>query len=300
MIDTFDRNLAVAEKMFSKEQLQGYSTGYTSLDAYVRGVKPGSLTVLAGSTGIGKSLFALNVLVSLGKREIPTEYIDLENGEIISKQRLITIWGGKTPAFFEDHLNLGEAVATLEVLSEYISYQDKETLGSGNLFSSLLLRLNVTQAKVILIDPLQTLESETDSTSSFNEQGKIVRELKEFAQRHGKAIILCHHLRKGQTRGEWVTDREDVKEHRYQIPTIEDLKGSGKIADYATDVWGIMRTASSPTKEGRGKTLIRVLKNRTGLKGDIKMFFDEDTLRFFEEQKIYETSEVINFFEGGL
>lgn len=295
-----DRDLELAEMMFAKDQVVGHSSGYSSLDQYIKGIRPGSFTVLAGATGIGKSLFALNILVNLGKNQVPTEYIDLENGEIVSKRRLVSMWGNKNHEFFESPLNIGETYLILSHIGDYISYWDRYSLGSGNLYNNLLYRLHQTKAEVILIDPLQTLETETDSTSAFNEQGKIVRELKEFAQNKKKAVIICHHLRKGQSTGKWVTDWEDVSERRYQMPTIEDLKGSGKIADYATDVWGIVRTAGAETKEGRGKTLLRILKNRNGLIGDVKFFFDEDTLRFFETDKVYAKEEVINFFEGGV
>lgn len=292
----YENYLSIAEKMFSKHQLQGHSTGYSSLDTLVRGIKPGSLIVLAGATGIGKSLFALNVLTSLAKRGVSTSYYDLENGEITTKQRLVCIWANKTASFFEDISNLGDTLLTIATYSEHISYYDSIALGEENLYSKLLIHLESNLAEVILIDPLQSLESVTDSTSSFNEQGKIIKELKEYAQRTGKAVIVCHHLRKGQSTGKWVTDLEDVKEHKYQMPTIEDLKGSAKIADYATEVWGIVRTASADTREGRGKTLLRILKNRTGLKGDVRLFFDEDTLKFYETSKVYQEEEVINLF----
>lgn len=300
-VDDYEVYKAIADKMFSKQQLEGYQTGYSSLDAYVQGMKPGTLTILAGATGMGKSLFGLNILINLARREVETQYFDLENSKTLSHQRLIAMWTGKTRDFFLDEANKEEAIKSMYEYTGYISYMEKDDLGKdGNLFQNLLKWLNVSKAKVILIDPLQTLESETDSSSSFNEQGKIARELKEFAQRKNKAIVLCHHLRKGSKAGEWVTDMDDIKETRYQMPSIEDLKGSGKIADYATDVWGLIRTKNANTKEGRGKTRLRVLKNRTGLTGDLDFHFDEDTLRFIEKNKIYEGAEVINFFEGGL
>ena len=296
-VEDYEYFKAIADKMFSRQQLEGFPTGYSSLDAYVHGLKPGTLTVMSGSTGMGKSLFVMNILVSLAKRQVETQYFDLENSQNLSHQRLVTIWSGKNREFFLDETNKDEAIATMYAYSDYISYMEKDDLGKdGNLFQNLMKWLNVSKAKVILIDPLQTLESETDSSSSFNEQGKITRELKEFAQRKNKAIILCHHLRKGSKAGDWVTDMDDVKETRYQMPSIEDLKGSGKITDYATDVWGMIRTKNADTKEGRGKTKLRILKNRQGLTGDVDFYFDEDSLKFYENKKIYETEEVVTLF----
>lgn len=300
-LDDYEVYRGIADRMFSKQQLDGYPTGFSSLDAYVHGIRPGTLTILAGGTGMGKSLFALNVLVNLARRQIDSEYFDLENSRTLSFQRLVSIWSGKAREFFMDEVNKTDAIKTMYEFSEHISYMEKQDLGAGqDTFANLMKWLNVSKAKVILIDPLQTLESETDSSSAFNEQGKIVRELKEFAQNKNKAVILCHHLRKGARAGEWVTDMDDVRETKYQVPSIEDLKGSGKIADYATDVWGIIRTKNAETKEGRGKTRLRILKNRSGLTGDIDFHFNEDTLHFMEKNRIYEKDEVINFLERSL
>jgi len=290
----------LADKIYSKQALEGLSTGYSDLDALSGGLKAGELLILGGTTGTGKSLLALNILVNLAKRGIEVDYYDLENSAVISHQRLVSIWTGKPKEAFTEKRE--EAAKAMCDYTEYINYFDHEFLKTKEkpLFNRVLEFMAVSKARVMLVDPLQSLEEEIDGGRILNEQGKYTRYLKELAQRKQKTVIVCHHMRKSMARaGEWVTDLEDPAEQKYQIPSLEDMRGSGKITDYATDVWGIVRTSGSKTKAGRGSTMLRVLKNRTGLKGDVKMFFDEDNLQFHQTTKATKES-IMEFFGSHL
>lgn len=275
----------LASKIYSESALKGLSTGYTDLDTLSGGLKEGSLVVLAGTTGTGKSLLAMNILLNLARKGVHCDYMDLENSESVSHQRFVSIWTGEARSVFTNDVE--RAGQAMYEYSEFLHYFDHEFLKSTteSLTSRVIKFANASTSRVILIDPLQALEDETDGAKILNEQGKIVRTLKELAQKKGKTIILCHHMRKSQARGgDWVSDLEDVAEQKYQIPALEDLRGSGKITDFATDVWGLVRTSGSSNRVGRGKTLLRVLKNRTGLRGDVRMFFNEDNLQFHLRQ----------------
>lgn len=269
-------------RMYNPARNEGYPTGFKSLDEIVKGIRLGTLTILGGATGVGKSLFGLNLLRNLASEGARCDYFDLENSDVVSHERLVSIWANKPTAYFkQNHEEAAEIIWKYQDHISYFSNDDLERFGGG--IETLIKLIAVSKSRIILIDPLQALETETSSQNQYNEQGKIVKVLKELAQRKDKAIILCHHLRKSSgTSGEWVADIDDLKEQKYRIPSIEDFRGSGKIVDYATDVWGIVRTISSPTKEGRGKTFLRILKNRSGFTGDVKLFFNEETLRFHE------------------
>lgn len=274
--------MSLVDRIFDPNRLLGYETGYFDLDNIIRGIKLGSLTILAGATGMGKSLFALNLLLKLQANGIKTCYFDLENGEETSKKRLLKIKHGLSDAHFENAKNKAQVGKWLEDIGvDYFSHEDID--GDRNEMLRTLVRGgSADKVKVFLVDPLQALETSDGKTDELAEQGKIVRALKELAQKLDVAIIICHHIRKSTSGGgEWVKDIDDVQETRYRIPNLEDLRGSGKITDYATDVWGIVRTISSSTPEARGKTLLRVLKNRNGVQGDVKLTFDEETLRFY-------------------
>lgn len=288
----------LVDRMFNPARSDGYSTGFKDLDKIVRGVRLGTLTVLGGSTGVGKSLFGLNILKNLAEDGAACTYFDLENSDVVSHERLVSIWSGKSHSYFKS--NPQEASNVIWEYSskiEYFGSDDVERFGGG--VETVIKLIAVSKSRVFLVDPLQALETENDSGKILNEQGKIVKALKELAQRKNKAIIICHHLRKSSGgSGEWASDTDELKEIKYRVPSIEDFRGSGKIVDYATDVWGILRTMSSETKEGRGKTLLRVLKNRSGKTGDVRLFFDEDTFKFHGVAP-KSLNDMARMFEGG-
>jgi replicative DNA helicase len=73
---------------------------------------------------------------------------------------------------------------------------------------------------------------------------------------------------------------DDDSPVKYKVPTLDDIRGSGKITEIATSTWGFVRKRSGKTPQERGQSLLRILTNRFGASGDARLFFDETTLRF--------------------
>ncbi len=283
----------VVSGLFNQDRIKGLPTRLVALDTKLGGIRTQTCTILAGSTGMGKSLISLAILVNLAKDGHKVCYFDLENGTQQSAERLLRIWFGLGQVFFDDLTNMEKLDSMYKQMGNvtYYSHDHLNTYAEKGKGVSLLIALMKQQVKngckVFLIDPLQALENEIDSANNYNEQGYIVKEFKEFAQTYDCAVIICHHMRKSTAGGgQWVADIDDAEEIKYRIPSIDDLKGSGKIADYATDVWGMVRTMNSPIAENRGRILLRVLKNRTGEKGDIRLYMDENTLRVTDVSSI--------------
>lgn len=281
-IASLARDTAFVGEVLDPNRMAGHSTGYGELDKIVGGVRIRTLTVLAAATGIGKSMLGLNILANLVKDGCKACYFDLENGAHESFERILRIWYGITK---EDFRNLSED-KILEMAEgpsglSYFSHDKLYAAGFADdpikVISSLIQNGVANGVSYFLVDPLQAFD--VGGEDKFYQQGKVVQKLKELAQDLSVAIIVCHHTRKTQSGGSgWVERVEDISETKYRLPTIDDLRGSGKIADFATDVWGMMRAAAAPTKEGRRATFVRILKNRSGERGDVVLQFDEDTL----------------------
>jgi replicative DNA helicase len=68
-----------------------FSTGDSELDKYLTmGFAPGQITTIYGSSGVGKSAFALNLFSKQINKQIPTMMISLEMDEITTMDRLIS------------------------------------------------------------------------------------------------------------------------------------------------------------------------------------------------------------------
>lgn len=282
-------NNQVASEILASRRVTGLNTGFRRLDETIGGLRSRTCTILAGATGMGKSLLGLNILVNLAKDGYKVCYFDLENGPYESFERILRVWYALPKDWFEDSAHKADIEHMRRGLTniEYYSHEDLYDLGLGKRNLGLILELIQKGAgngvRVFLVDPLQAFEAGArDAHALFSQQGLIVRRLKEVAQTLDLVVIVCHHLRKSQRSGDWVGDIEEIEDIKYRIPTLEDVKGSSKIADFATGVWGMVRMVGALEYQDRGKTIVRVLKNRSGRLGDVRLFFEEETLIFQE------------------
>jgi replicative DNA helicase len=290
-----DTEESIIDRIFDKGRLQGYKVGIQPLNDLIGGIRLGTLTILAGSTGMGKSIVSLNIANDLVNAGVPVFYADLENGAEETIERIIRIKHGITEEYFRDEANKGDNLSKIKELDcfDYMTHSFLEVIQYERLgikaFLSLLQIQVDSGVKVIFIDPLQALERENNKDNAYNEQGQLVKELKEFAQRNNVAVIVNHHIRKSiSSNGQFVMDLDDEIVVKYRIPNIDDLRGSGKITDYATDVWAVVRKAGATDKVEKGKMLFRVLKSRRKSVGDCKLWLNVDTLQLFDDSKAYD------------
>lgn len=287
------KNKNIVSDLFDANRVRGESTGYRDLDNAVGGIRNQSCIIIGGATGMGKSIFSLNILMNMAKSGTKVAYFDLENGTNESMERLLRIRFELPKDFFTEYNESrnDDVEAMLEEFENFIyySHEDLEQYGyrekGHQVVLEMMRQLAVSGTQVFLIDPLQAFETQVDYKNALNEQGLIIEAMKNIAQQFKVSVIICHHIRKSISGGgEFVDSFDDVKDVRYKIPTIDDLRGSGKIADFATDVWGMVRLHSKRDANERGKTMIRVLKSRSGTKGDAYLFMDEETLNFHSKK----------------
>lgn len=284
----------VVSQLFARGRLIGLPTGFHTLDNYCGGLRDGTATLLVASTGVGKTILALNILVSLLKSGTPCAYYDLENGETETLSRLLAIWFALPQDYFLDTSNQTDAESKVEEITENLTYwsdddlqrfETKELKGVDLILKLMRVELFQKKTKFFLIDPLQALETSLDAQYSYNEQGDIVKKFKQFAQHNKVPIMLLHHMRKptaGSGQKMKAEDIDDPQENDYYLPTLESIKGSSKITDTATDVWGMARSYGSSLEPDQGKTILRILKSRSGKRGDVKLNLDLTTLTFLE------------------
>lgn len=301
-------NQEVVDKLFDKDRVIGYSTGYSGLDAIVGGLKAGSLTIIgAGTSGMGKSVFGINLLVNLNREfNLPVCYIDLENGVLESLERIVKIWhGDDLPENFfrgdykEDVLKMSKDFKTFS----YFSHEDIGASSRQKILKLVNYHANLG-FKVFLIDPLEVIPSEDGDVDQMREESLVVKNLKDLAQEKGLVILLLHHIRKVQSGGDaFIKSINDVEPPKMRIPVMDDFKGLGKTTDLATGVWVIVRMTASKNEREKSKTLLRVLKNRFGDLGDVYLQYQAKTLRFVELTRNMETEAIVEelnspLFEG--
>ena len=272
----------------------GYPTQYDDLNRLVGGLRIGTSTMIVAGTGVGKSLFALNLLVYLAGLGVKSFYFDLENGLELSLKRILMIKYKRPKSFFTDTNNT-EVILKMAKELENISYMDHVELSNMvretkkndadipkkkiEVITDIIRERVKNDYRIFLLDPLQSFV-DSDARDEFHEQGVISQILSELAKELNICILICHHLRKGGRTSEYVDKIEDASATKYIVPTEEGVKGSGKITEFATDVWGLVRLHADPDPAKQSITLLKVLKNRDGQKGNVKLFLDLDTYEF--------------------
>lgn len=281
-----------AEQLLDPARLIGVSTGYEYLDRLTGGLKAGHLYILAAETGMGKSVFAANLVVNaIIKSEKVCSYFDLENGRYASEIRFAPILSGKPVSYFtlqtkNDYLKIisplqGSLIYRDHVkLAPFIINQQGEAMAKAIVE---LIKHDVLekQTRIVVIDPLENFET---TESDYNSIAKVIIQFKDLAQELDISILVLHHLRKPQANSNrLVSDITEVSPAKYRIPTKEDVLGSSKIVNMATDVWTIVRQKDSESIEDKGKTLFRSLKEREGSgSGDVYFVMNLQNLKFAE------------------
>ena len=267
------------ENLFRTDRF-GIPTNYPIFDDATGGVLSSSLTLISAQTSVGKSLVFMNFLNNIEpKRKIA--YFDLENGRDETIERIIRIRHGLQKSFFTDPNNLPKVREMLKSFSNYSYFSTENGIRNTNTLLNKLKEMVDKGVEVFVIDPLQKLDGGDDLKTA----GRIVGQLSDFAKANNVAIMLCHHVKKSpNSGGRYVGSVDEVKEHKYLDPDIEDVKGGSIITDTAENVWLLMRNNRADNLLDKSKMVLRVSKTRTNGEAldDYKFFLDLKTLRLHE------------------
>src|SRR3989344_6561939 len=116
-----------SDKLF--DSVKGLSTGFPGLDKLSHGLLLQHLYLLGADTGIGKTIFAINILINLATSNIANSlYIDLENGSMATGKRFLMIAGDKNSDFFNNKANISEVDKITNTFKDKIFYHDRASL----------------------------------------------------------------------------------------------------------------------------------------------------------------------------
>lgn len=279
------------------DSVKGLSTGFSELDGLCHGLLPKHLYILGAETGIGKSIFAINILVNVAfSTSEKSLYLDLENGPMATGKRFLMIAGNKNSKFFDDKENLAEVPKITAKFKNRIFYQHRDTLDLlikgktsldmakeiGTLIEDYVIKHKV---RIVVVDPLEEFEAVAkDPAASYTAMQQVVSFFRDLTQKHNISIFLIHHLRKLNADSRQIKNFDEDIKPKYRIPSIHDFVGTSKIVNVVTDVWCFVRQIHADSPDEQGKTLFRILKARETPLGDIRFLLDVGTLKFHESK----------------
>lgn len=269
----------------------GVATGYISLDKIINGFRKGHLIVLAASTSVGKSAFALNMARNILKQNVPIAVISLEMDaqeivdRIIIAESNVQGWRydrGETTR--DEDLHISQAIENLYKLPLSISDERGLTVAQVR---ARLRKFNAQMGGLglAIIDYLQMLQIPQEGLNQGNiarAVGDNVLQLRNLASELDIPIILVSQISRS------------FKSRTDKRPVLSDLRDSGNIEEIADSVIFLYRHAHTSIgareeaiQEGREReTEIIVAKNRTGMTGHAVLFFEEEYIRFVDPETL--------------
>lgn len=222
------------------------------LDAVLKGLRRGELTVFTGQTGVGKTTFLSHLSLEYAKQGIPTLWgsFEIKNARLVQKMmnQLAEKDLSKTPGEYE---RWADKFSMLPI--QFLDFHSSTKI--ERVIQALHHAAYTDDVFHIIIDNLQfMLSCENSYIDKWSAQDKVVSALRKFATESNVHITLVAHPKKDED----------------EILTIQSVYGSAKITQEADNVMGIQ-------KAGEYKYL-QIWKNREdGTLGKVPYKMDADS-----------------------
>jgi replicative DNA helicase len=263
----------------AKGRISGITTGFRTLDDFIGGWKPGTLTIIASRPGIGKTSLALHFakIAALNKCWVNFFSMEMSTSDLvkilISGQSGVNrskIRDGKLDVNDWDKMN--RSIGKLESLS--IVWNDRAGINVNQIKAAIRKNKKAGRCDLVVLDYLQ-LVAPTDKKLIREQQiAEISRILKEITLNENIPVICLSQL-----------NREAENEE----PKPSHLRESGAIEQDADIILLPWRpgynghTANGqPIPENEIKMIIG--KNRRGRRGSFKIYANEEMTQFSEDQ----------------
>jgi len=267
-------------------KLRGLPTGFTALDGLLAGLQKSDLVVLAARPSVGKTSLAMDIARQVAvKSKTPVGIFSLE----MSKEQLVDrmlcaeanvgLWKMRTGKLSDregedDFSRIGHAMGTLSESPIYID--DSASLNIMEI-KTKVRRLQMEKGLgLVIIDYLQLMEGRGKyQDNRVQEVAEITRALKVIARELNIPVLALSQLSRV------------VEQSRPAIPKLSHLRESGSIEQDADVVMFIYRKSADrnyraeeiPENE-RYIAEIHIAKHRNGPTGNVKLFFNEETVSF--------------------
>lgn len=270
------------------DQLTGMSTGYEQLDFAINGLQPGRLYVIGARPSVGKTAFAINLLLNVcSNKENPGRaiYFSLEMSADQLSQRIMACKAG----IKLEHIARGvmdekdwELLRQhpIDEMLNHIIIDDRPSVTVKDIRESLYAYSD-HPIDILFIDHIQYLKGKQGRYRD-EELTHIMKDLKQLSYEFNIPVILISQL-----------NRNSETRPNERIPRLSDLRESGSIEQEADVVMFLHRPeyyelqADASGGGMTGETHLRIAKNRTGMLDTIHLSALLHIQRFIPYDKLY-------------
>jgi replicative DNA helicase len=263
--EVMEKFMNLLEKRYQNQGiLEGYATGFKSLDKFTGGFQKQDMIILAGRPSMGKSAVALNMALNMSVdmgHKVAVFHLEMSKlaviQRIISSSTLIPMNNLKKGELGdEDWVKLSEKCNQLAATGLYI-YDEVYSLAE---IRSECKRLKLQKGlDVVFIDYLQLIQNESRKENRNENIGEISRGLKLLAKELDITVVALSQLSRAL---------EVRANHR---PQLSDLRDSGSLEQDADMVVFLYRDEYyNRDTEDPGIIEFIIAKHRNGETGTIK------------------------------
>lgn len=249
-------------------KLGGISSGWSSLDSVTGGWRNGELIILGARPSMGKSAFALNLVMNAAKAGKTSLFVSIEMSEKMTTHRLLSMNTGIDLTRLQNSILspsemmlLRKARADLFDLPIYLAANNP--MSTQDLRSKCVKLANKSKIDFIVVDYLQMIS--TAGVNRVTEVGQLSRFLKGLAREMDCPVMALSSLNRAADK------REDKR------PVMSDLRESGDIESDADLAMFLYRPSYyQPTQlrdEAEDETEVVIGKNRNGPVGIVRLSF---------------------------
>ena len=264
------------EELYSEEPKQKINTGYKLVDYKIGGLEPTQLIVIAARPSVGKTGFALNMMLNIASQGYKTSFFSLETTGVSVLKRMLSAETGIELTRIKEIKDLEPdeltrlTTAADKILKLDIDIHDKSNITTHDVRKQAMKNKDVQQ--VIFIDYLQLMQTDS-KLDRRNGIEKISRDLKIIANETGAIIVLLSQLSRG------VETRNDKR------PMLSDMKEAGGIEADASLAMLLYRDDyyNRDDVDDSGKSIVEcnIAKNKDGETGVVEFEYYKKTQRFF-------------------
>lgn len=264
------------EELYSEEPKQQIHTGYKLMDYKIGGLEPTQLVVIAARPSVGKTGFALNMMLNIASQGYKTSFFSLETTGVSVLKRMLSAETGIELTRIKEIKDLEpeELTRLTDAADKFIKLDidihDKSNITVHDVRKQALKSKETQQ--VIFIDYLQLMQTDS-KLDRRNGIEKISRDLKVIANETGAIIILLSQLSRG------VESRNDKR------PMLSDMKEAGGIEADASLAMLLYRDDyyNHDEVDISGKSIVEcnIAKNKDGETGIVEFEYYKKTQRFF-------------------
>lgn len=245
--------------------------------------------IVAARPGMGKNIVANQIIVDNAQNGIKTGVISLEMSDTNIGLRIVTAVTDVPNQYFErkkadDEVfkTYFEKIINVEKLAEFICIDDDPFVTPQSLSNKISIMVKKLGCKMVIIDYLQLVSSDSKGTNREQQINEISRTIKLNAKKHNIPILtLCQLSRAVETRG------------GYKRPMLSDLRESGAIeqdADvvmflYRPDYYGIETWDDANNTPCANQMEIMVAKHRGGGLDNARVGVDVKRSKVFNIEK---------------